>query len=87
MTPPEGYRAAWIERTCPMLFSLAGRIAENRVVAGIHFPLDGVEGFALAEFLFRALSRTKTKKDNAFGWLWQHAVAEWQCTAEMKCED
>ncbi len=77
-TPPSGDREVWICRSHEMLVSLAGRIAENRVVAGIHFPLDGVEGVALAEFLFHALSRTKGKKDDAFGWLWEHAAAEWK---------
>ena len=42
---------AWLKAIDPMLDDLAFRIGENREVAGIHFPVDGKDGRALADFL------------------------------------
>ena len=36
---------------CDQLYRLARRISDNRVIAGIHFPIDGAAGYALARAL------------------------------------
>src|SRR5262249_53925888 len=38
-----------------LLFELAHRVAENRVVAGLHYPLDNEAGFAAADKCFELL--------------------------------
>ena len=79
---PSQERIDWIDKTEDLLESLAVRIADNRVVAGIHFPLDGEAGFRLAKFLFDGLVEVRSKPGsshgNVYAWLWQQAVAEWK---------
>ena len=38
-----------------MLFNLSDRIAENRVIAGLHYPLDNKGGVAAADECFEML--------------------------------
>jgi len=42
------------------LIAIADRIAENRVIAGVHFPQDSVEGQALAELLLPTFLKRMT---------------------------
>jgi hypothetical protein len=38
-----------------MLFALSRRIADNRIIAGLHYPLDNEAGVTAAELVFRWL--------------------------------
>ncbi len=38
-----------------LLFELAQRVAENRVIAGLHYPLDNLAGFTAADSCFTLL--------------------------------
>ena len=67
-----------------MLFALANRIAENRVVAGVHFPVDSERGAALAAYLFqsfllhaKATVAAAPSCGDSVAWLWQEAKKEW----------
>jgi hypothetical protein len=40
-----------------MLFNLSRRVAENRVIAGLHYPLDNEAGVVAAEACFELLSK------------------------------
>jgi hypothetical protein len=57
---------------------LAQRIAENRVVAGIHYPLDSKEGVDLAKVLEEHMLAASDDPTQVFGWLWAQALKEWQ---------
>ena len=68
------------------LTSLADRIGENRVVAGVHYLIDIKEGARLgralgAHLVARAKSTSglaaATPPTDALGWLWAQAHAEW----------
>ena len=46
-----------------LLFKLAERVAENRVIAGLHYPLDNLAGFTAADSCFTLLARGEKFKD------------------------
>jgi hypothetical protein len=77
--------ASWGPTLKPMLDELAARIAENREIAGVHFPADSAAGKALGDKLLSALLEIKSlpvdaarpQDGHAFAWLWQQAAAEW----------
>ena len=60
-----------------LLFGLARRVAENRIVAGLHYPLDNEAGFVAADKCFKLLERGKKFKQ-----LLERARAEGQPKAE-----
>ena len=45
-----------------MLFALSHRVAENRVVAGLHYPLDSEAGVAAAENIYAQLMSDDAKR-------------------------
>jgi hypothetical protein len=56
---------------CDQLYRLARRISDNRVIAGIHFPIDAPAGYVLARalsdyFVARSGSTPTTIKGTAF---------------------
>ena len=61
------------------------RIAENREVAGLHFPADSAAGKQLGGHLAAALVAAKDAQvdpnhpehGHCLAWLWQQAAAEW----------
>ena len=60
-----------------MLFELSRRVAQNRIVAGLHYPLDNDAGELAAEECFKMLSK---------GRLFQELVqdAELESTGELR---
>jgi membrane-associated phospholipid phosphatase len=74
---------AWVNnaKLRKMLADLAERIADNRVVAGIHFPIDNKGGKDLATLLTSYLtgrSKEAATADSAYAWLWNRAADEWK---------
>ena len=53
-------------------FTSADRIAQNREIAGLHYPSDSQAGKLIAQQLFPVLLR-----DEAFAQLLEEAKAEW----------
>ncbi|MEO6434794.1 MAG: hypothetical protein ABIP55_03395, partial [Tepidisphaeraceae bacterium] len=80
--------------TLSQLDSLARRIAENRVVAGLHYPVDNLEGEKLAKVLAARMIKLATPPAapttapalppppaTPLQWLWKRAKAEWAVPA------
>jgi membrane-associated phospholipid phosphatase len=51
-----------------VLFNLAERIADNRVVAGLHYPMDGAAGYVLADAFVSTFVARATGGHGAFNW-------------------
>jgi len=72
----------WMKQLEVMLRRLAMRIADNRAVAGIHFPFDSEAGECLAKYLRQVIAADRLKPSsancNVFHWIWQMAVDEWK---------
>jgi len=76
-----------------MLHALSDRVAENRVVAGVHYPVDSDGGRFMAEKVIACLVQrvadagasgrrdTTTSLPDTFVELWQLARAEWSTIA------
>jgi len=47
--------AGWPHSQPTLLFDLSRRVAQNRVIAGLHYPLDNVAGEVAAEACFAML--------------------------------
>ena len=58
------------------LGELAGRIAENRVVAGLHFSDDNTQGKELGEKLADYFIDRSVAQRSALRWLWRKAAGE-----------
>jgi hypothetical protein len=66
-----------------MLARLAERIADNRIVAGVHYEVDADAGRLLAEGLWKYLKHRSTVAQAplfSFGVLWAQALHEWEVT-------
>jgi acid phosphatase (class A) len=46
-----------------MLFHLSRRVAQNRVIAGLHYPVDNEAGVAAAEACFALLTETEQTEE------------------------
>jgi len=82
---PASGSGGWGATLKPMLDELAARIAENREIAGLHFPSASAGGKALGDKLLAALLEAKSQPvdpqrpqdGHSWAWLWQQAAAEW----------
>jgi membrane-associated phospholipid phosphatase len=75
--PPLNPETQWRDELTLMLPALATRISENRVIAGIHFPVDSEAGKALATNLLGLLTQQTSVNYSFFKWLWESAQREW----------
>jgi len=56
---------------------LADRIAENRIIAGLHYRPDNCAGKKLGKELAKHFLRRKEDPGSALNWLWTKASMEW----------
>jgi len=67
---------ATTSETSDQLTRLASRIAENRVVAGLHYPEDNVAGKVLGNKLAEHFINKAQSPNSALKWLWDKAIQE-----------
>jgi membrane-associated phospholipid phosphatase len=80
LIPEAAGNAAWAvgNETYDQLEGLANRIAENRIVAGLHYPVDNSEGKTLGESLATDFIEKAKTAGSALNWLWGKASDEWR---------
>jgi membrane-associated phospholipid phosphatase len=83
----------WKDVVPKTLHALSDRVAENRVVAGVHYPVDSDGGKDMAKQVIAALAKrvkdasesgrqgTTSSLPDTFAELWQLARAEWSTIA------
>ena len=59
-----------------MLYALSQRVAENRIIAGLHYPLDNEAGVIAANLVFNMLTDDAARKCPQFLGLLEDAKAE-----------
>jgi membrane-associated phospholipid phosphatase len=67
--PPASERSGQLVR-------LSARIAENRIVAGLHYPADNAQGVVLGGFLAWYFLNKCVEPNTPLAWLWNLAKAE-----------
>lgn len=81
-------QTAWKEEAVNQLERLAERVATNRVVAGIHFPIDSVAGrllgMTLSQFMLTRFSGAGGWWASSFNGEWAHLPPELECEPEMQ---